>query len=758
MTRVQYTLPLSRVNMKHVDKVGGKSASLGELLRAGIPVPDGFTTTVDAYFKYLADNDIAERIYEALAGVDISDDKALDEASRFIRILLMNTPLPIGLSKAIKRELAKLGVNARYAVRSSANAEDGDDASFAGQQETFLNVSGVDDVMIKVHDCLASLFHPRSILYRVNNGIPHEKVGLAVTVQLMAQSEVSGVMFTENPVGDSNEIAIGAIYGLGEYLVGGNTAADNYIVRKKSAKVVSREKADQEEMLVLDPTGSQNNVSIPVPAKLRSRYKLTVKQIEELAEIGKLIEKHYGKAMDIEWGYADGKFVMLQARPVTVKDTAVDPPLTEEEPAKVLVTGALASKGVATGRVVILDGPEDCHMVQKGDILVAAMTSPDYSSAFERAAAVVTQGGNVLCHAAIVCRENSLPCIVAAPNVLSILKTSDIVTVDASHGQVFDGVAKTRLAWNFVRLQALEDLEAEMADVKTDTKVMAILANPLEAIKIGRKNVDGIGLVRMEELLAKISIHPQWFVDEGVEENYINHLVLALSIFCESFGGRDVIVRTLDFKQNEMRGLKFGDKYEPDKEENPMLGWRGARRYIGSPEVFAMEVEAIKRVRELYPNLHVMIPFVRTVEEMAWCAKFLADHGLVRGEDGFKLWMMVEVPSNVFMLEKFLEHVDGVSIGSNDLFQLGLGVDRDNPRFAGIYDETDEAILYAIELIVRTARKLGKTAGLCGQAATNHESIVELLVDCGATSLSVSPDTVGIARRIVARMEQEATA
>lgn len=763
---LRYTLPLSRVSMKDVDQVGGKSASLGELMRSGANVPSGFTTTVAAYFDYMNNavaqdttEPLAERIYGLLRQLDASDTNALDEASKFIRTWVMNEPLPEGFVKAIRREYAKLGENALVAVRSSANAEDGDDASFAGMQETFLNVQNADDVVAKVHECLASLFHPRSIQYRVRQKFAHEQVGLAVTVQLMAQCDVAGVMFTQDPTGNPDDLSIDAVYGLGELIVGGNLTPDSYIVGKESGKV-KRTRNDQEIMLVRDPSGVERNVEVKVPPSLRKRYKLTVAQIRELAEIGKRIEAYYGKPMDIEWGLVNDEFVILQARPATVESagSVTNIPLTEQETALVLVTGSLASPGVVSGRVVILDGPQDCYKVQKGDILVADMTSPDYNPAFDKAGAVVTRRGGKLCHAAITCREIGIPCIIGAESVLDVLQDGQIVTVDASHGEVFEGVAQTRLAWEALRKQALAAKKAEMANVKTSTKVMATLAKPAEAVRMGRENVDGIGLVRLEELLGSIGIHPQWFVDNGLEETFISALTNALTVFCQSFEGRDIIVRTTDFKQNEMMGLKFGELYETVHEENPMLGLRGVFRCQQFPKVFAMEVEAYRRVRELFPNLHVMIPFVRSVSEMEWAAQFLADRGLERGVNGFKLWMMAELPVNVFQLEDFLVHVDGVSIGSNDLTQTVLGVDRDNNELSKHYDETHPAVLMAIEHIVKTTRKHDKTVGLCGQAATNHPDIAQKLVEWGATSISVSPDAIDTTREIVYKIEQPVSA
>ncbi len=740
--------------------VGGKAANLGELISADIPVPDGFTVTAQTYMDFMRISGVSNTVTRILEGLDVDKTVELDIASERIKRLIVQSNMSKDVRTDIMRAYSQLGDgNALVAVRSSATAEDLPDASFAGQQETFLNVQGKDNVVRAVQACWASLFNARAIFYREQQGFDHMSVGLAVVVQEMVQSERAGVMFTINSVdGNPTQVEIAAALGLGESVVSGAITPDNYIVDKKSLKVTAKTIVNQPKQLLLN-TGNdggheETNKWTSVPGYLADAPKLTDDQVVELAQIGLRVEQHYGGPQDIEWAYQGGKFFLTQARPVTVQSQDyLDDAELPDEPAQLLLQGMPASPGVVSGEVKILEGPHQCDLIEDGDILVADMTTPDYVSAMKRAAAIVTAKGGRTCHAAIVARELGKPCIVGAENALA-LQEGTTITVDGSHGDVFDGVAASRIAWNESRLERLEAKKTAMAQVETKTKVMAILADLDEATSVAQENVDGVGLLRMEFLLARIGKHPKAFLAEGTQEQFIQQLVDGFSAFCEPFGNRPVVLRLTDFKTNELENLQGGSDYEVE-EENPMLGLRGAARYVQQPEVFALELEAIRRAREVHQNLWVMVPFVRTVAELEWVLNFMTENGLERSES-FKVWMMAEVPSNVFLLEKFISAgLDGVSIGSNDLTQLILGLDRDNAKLGNIGDERNEAVMQAIEHIVKTGREMGITVGICGQAPSDHPEIAQKLVEWGATSISVSPDRIAHTRELVHQAEQQ---
>lgn len=739
-----------------VPRVGGKAANLGELIHAGIPVPPGFTVPAQTYVDFITSTGLYTHITDMLYNLDVNNGELLNLRAEDIRRTIIQASMPIDVADAIKQAYGNLGSNISVAVRSSATAEDLPDDSFAGQQATFLNVSGADNVVIAVQACWASLFEARAIFYREEKGYDHMQVGLAAVVQHMVQSDKAGVMFTINSLtGNPDEIEISAGYGLGEAVVSGEITPDTYTVSKSKQSITLRSIAPQSKMLVR-ATNHQgghegSNSWVMVPEYLRDAAKITDEQIIKLAEIGRCVEQHYGTPQDMEWAIdVEGNIFLTQARPITVKPT--DYALQDEElpmeHAVLLLQGQPASPGVATGKVVVLEGPHQNDLIQEGDILVADMTTPDYVPAMKRAAGIVTNRGGRTCHAAIVARELGKPCVVGAIGAVSTLLEQSIITVDGSHGDIFKGIAETRVAWGEQRLLLLEAKRQEMANVKTTTKVMAILAEPEEATRVAAENVDGVGLLRMEFILARIGKHPKAFLAEGKGMEFIARLAEGFTAFCAPFDDRPVVLRLTDFKTNELKHLQGGDVFEVE-EENPMLGLRGAARYMQDPEVFALELEAIRQVRETHKNLWVMVPFVRTVDELKWVINFMREHGLERGPD-FRLWMMAEVPSNVFLLEEFVAAgLDGVSIGSNDLTQLILGIDRDNERLRDVGDERNPAVLQAIEKIVTTGRALGITVGICGQAPSDHPEITDMLVTWGATSISVSPDKIAHTREIV---------
>ncbi len=743
----------SEVGKEDLGLVGGKGANLGELTRAGIPVPPGFVVTADTYFHFINRNSLEPIIRKELFNLDVHDSKQLNERAAAIRQHIMNAPMPAHIAKEIAAAYRELGEGA-VAVRSSATAEDLPEASFAGQQSTFLNVVGADNVVRAVQACWASLFEGRAIFYREESGYDHTKVGLAVPVQRMVQSEKSGVMFTVEPVtSDESKITIEAVYGLGEGIVSGEISPDLYIVDKESLQISSIRPVRQERMIAksLDSDGAHEDANSwqPVPAELQDRQKLTADEIRELARIGRSVEEHYGSHQDIEWAHDHGKFYLVQSRPVTTMRAAHgQEDHGEEETAPVLITGQPASPGVGVGAVRIVRDPNEINIVKAGDVLVAEMTTPDFVPAMKRASAIVTDRGGRTCHAAIVSRELGIPCVVGAGHATSALTVDAEVTVDGSTGKVFSGRAEARLAW----FEREKERYAKASNLKTTTKLFVNLAEPELAERVAQRHVDGVGLLRAEFIVAQIGTHPRQFMEEGRGAEYTKALADGISEFCRAFTPRPVVYRLTDFKTNEYANLRGGTKYEAN-EENPMIGFRGASRYVREPDVFELEINAIKEVRKTYQNLYVMVPFVRTPAELKGVKQLLAEHGLVRGE-AFKLWMMVEVPANVIILDKFIDvGIDGISIGSNDLTQLVLGIDRDSEALAETFDERNEAVMTAIQTAVTGARRRGLTVSICGQAPSVYPEVTEKLVEWGATSVSVSPDMIDRTREIIADAE-----
>ncbi|HEY8491366.1 MAG TPA: phosphoenolpyruvate synthase [Dehalococcoidia bacterium] len=744
------------VGKEDVGVVGGKGANLGELTRAQIPVPPGFVVTAETYFQFIERSGLRPQIQAILAGVDHNQSAALQQAAERIKELIRSAPVPEEIAARIREAYRELG-GGPVAVRSSATAEDMAEASFAGQQSTFLNVVGEENVVDAVRACWASLFEARAIFYRQEAGFDHLQVSIAVPVQKMVQSECSGVMFTVEPVtSDRSKITIEAIFGLGEGIVSGQVTPDLYVVDKETLRILEKTVAEQDRKLVRSQEAAAagdheaNNVWVEVPAAERRAQKLTDEQILALAEIGRRVEAHYGHPQDIEWGIEGGQIYLLQSRPVTtVRDHEGGEEDGSDETAPVLLRGSAASPGVDVGRVKIVLHPSEIDRVQPGDVLVSEMTTPDFVPAMKRAAAIVTDRGGRTCHAAIVSRELGIPCVVGTGTATQVLKPEQEVTVDGSLGRVYQGRAEARLAW----AAREKERRQQAANIQTRTRLYVNLAEPELAEVVAQRNVDGVGLLRAEFMIAQIGEHPRSFIDSGRGEEFTRRLAEGLEMFARAFHPRPVTYRTTDFKTNEYRGLRGGDRYE-EQEENPMIGYRGASRYIREPEVFRLEVEAIKQVRRQYRNLNVMIPFVRTPEELAAVKALLERFGLRRGEDDFKLWMMAEIPSNVFLLDRFIDvGIDGISIGSNDLTQLTLGIDRDNGRFATEFDERNEAVLLALQTLITTAKRRGVTVSICGQAPSFFPELTERLVEWGITSISVSPDVIERTREIIAKAE-----
>lgn len=743
----------SEVGREDLGLVGGKGANLGELTRASIPVPPGFVVTADTYFRFIQSNALEPLIKKDLFGLDVQDSRQLNERAARIRQRIVEAHMPQHIAEEIKEAYRELG-EGPVAVRSSATAEDLPEASFAGQQSTFLNVVGAENVVKAVQACWASLFEGRAIFYREEAGYDHTKVGLAVPVQRMVQSQKSGVMFTVEPVtSDATKITIEAVYGLGEGIVSGEISPDLYLVNKESLQVIDKTVVPQSRMIAkaegTDGRYETANAWMDVPENLRETQKLTDAEIRELARIGRSVEEHYGHHQDIEWAYEDGKFYLTQARPVTtMKVGHDDEDQGDEESAPVLLSGQPASPGVGVGVVRVVHDPHDIDIVKPGDVLVAEMTTPDFVPAMKRASAIITERGGRTCHAAIVSRELGIPCVVGAQGATTALAVDREVTVDGSTGKVFDGRAEARLAW----YERQKVKYAAASALKTTTRLYVNLAEPELAERIAQRSVDGVGLLRAEFIVAQIGTHPRKFIEEGNGAEYTRQLAEGIREFCRSFNPRPVVYRLSDFKTNEYANLRGGAEYEAT-EENPMIGYRGASRYIREPDIFKLEVDAIKAVRKEFKNLYVMVPFVRTASELKGVKQLLAEQGLVRGDD-FKLWMMVEVPSNVIVLDRFIDvGIDGISIGSNDLTQLVLGIDRDSEALAETFDERNEAVMAAIQTAVTVARRRGITASICGQAPSVYPEVTEKLVEWGITSVSVSPDMLDRTREIIANAE-----
>lgn len=740
----------NEVNKDDIPLVGGKGANLGELSQANIPVPPGFIVTADAYFDFIKTTKISEYIAQYLQNIDANDSSALHEVASLLKNKIANTSMPAYIVNEIKLAYLKLG-NTLVAVRSSATAEDLPDASFAGQQRTFLNVKGEEDVIKAVQNCWASLFEPRAIFYRAEHRFDHLKVGIAVPVQKMVQSEVSGVLFTVEPLSsDTSKILIEAIYGLGELIVSGDVTPDQYLLDKKSLKIIEKKIQRQEWQLKGNDRVAagelEANVRRSVPANKQNSQKLMDADIIKLANIGKSIETLYSSPQDIEWAKYRGKVYIVQARPVTTLKAEDKNNSLLGIKVKPILSGIAASPGVSVGKVSIVSETSQIYKVKSGDILVSEMTTPDFVPAMKRAVAIVTDRGGRTAHAAIVSRELGIPCVVGTESATRTLKDGDLVTVDGYHGKVYAGkVADEKKA---------VPATVTRKDVKTKTKIYVNLAEPELADKVASRNVDGVGLLRAEFMVAQIGWHPQYILHEGKREQFIDSLSKGIGAFVKAFHPRPVVYRTTDFKSNEYRNLRGGDRYE-EVEENPMLGYRGCSRYTHELEGFRMEIEAIKNICQDYDNLLVMIPFVRFVDEMKKIKNFFTAEGLYQFP-GFKLWMMVEVPSNIILIDKFIDvGIDGISIGSNDLTQLVLGIDRDNAKLASQFDERNEAVLTSIERAITTAVSKGVTCSICGQAPSVYPEITENLVKWGITSVSVSPDMIDETRSIVAAAEEK---
>lgn len=738
------------------DLVGGKGANLGEMTKAGFPVPPGFAVTVASYDLFLSQNDLGAKIYKILDQTDVGKPDELEDNARTIRKLIINGKVPKEVSDRVISSYKKLSgrfKKALVAVRSSATAEDLPGASFAGQQETFLNTSGEANVIQKVKECWASLFTARSIFYRVTNKIAHDKVKISVMVQRMVQSEVSGVMFSIDPVtNDKEKIVIESVWGLGEMIVQGAVVPDKYVVQKETFDILSKEVSDQSIQLI--KKGGKTKKT-DVPKKVRDKQKITDSEIISLAKYAQKLQDHYYFPQDIEWAKEKGKLYIIQTRPVTtISKVALD---VKHQPSDIkhsdipILEGAPASPGIGSGPVRILKSPKEIDKVKKGDVLVAGMTSPDYVPAMKRANAIITDQGGETSHAAIVSRELGIPCVVGTKEATKKLEEGSFVTVDGKNGKVYLG---SKIKSDVIKHKVSDSDIKHSPHVRTATKLYVNLAEPELAKKVAKQNVDGVGLLRAEFMIANIGVHPKEAIKRKEQDKFVNKLEKDLRKFCKAFHPRPVIYRATDFKTNEYRALSGGKYWEPE-EPNPLLGYRGAFRYVNDPEVFNLELTAIKSVRKKYDNLHLMIPFVRSPDELAKVRRLVATEGLFE-KSSFKFWMMVELPINVILMEEFIKvGIDGVSIGSNDLTMLLEGVDRDNSEVAREFDERSEAVSWALKRVIRICNKHRVTSSICGQAPSTYDDLVEKLVKDGITSISVNPDAISRVREVIAETERK---
>lgn len=780
--------------------VGGKGANLGELTRAGLPVPKGFIVTAGAYFDFLEKTKLKARIAEILEGLDVENSKDLQERAEKIQAEIKKADFPHHLAHEIIKSYHKLAKETNtkkealyVAVRSSATAEDLADASFAGQQATYLNILGDIKVLHAVLKCWASLFEARAIYYREDKGFDQLEVGIAVPIQQMVNADKAGVMFTIDPTNnDMDHISIEAAYGLGEVVVLGALTPDRYLIDKKTKEITDKEIHKQTWMLTreggsadTDNTEDISKDGVPVPEDKQEEQKLTDKEIMKLTDLALEIEKHYGKPQDTEWAVDRGEVYMLQSRPITTlgndQDSSINPPagragdqkegvdsgqarlpdgqarMTDSKgidmkDAKVVLKGSAASVGMAGGPVKIIHSPSEIDKILEGDVLVTEMTTPDFVPAMKRASAIVTDEGGRTCHAAIVSRELGIPCIVGTETATSTLKKYPEVTVDGKGGVVYEGLIKTDAPSDEVGSVQM----SVQTPLITATKIYVNLGEPDLAEKVAARDVDGVGLLRAEFIIMEsIGEHPKKMIKEGRQEEYITKLAEGLEKFARAFDPRPVIYRATDFKTNEYRGLKGGEEFEPE-EDNPMIGYRGCFRYLKDPEEFKLELEAIKKVRQSFKNLHLMIPFVRRTDEFRKVKEIVRSVGLNKENDpDFKLWIMVEVPSAVIEIEQYCQMgIDGVSIGSNDLTQLVLGLDRDSSSVAEEFDERYGAVQEMIKRTVETCRDYGVTCSICGQAPSVYPEITQKMVEYGATSISVNPDMIEPTRKLVAEVEE----
>lgn len=742
---------LKDVGKEDLSVVGGKGASLGEMINIGVPVPGGFAVTAQAFRDFINRAGIAERLFEAL-DVDVNQETELHKAEETAKKLIMDARVPADIENAIKsryEELCKLeGEQVFVAVRSSATAEDLPDASFAGQQETYLNMRGAEDVFNAVRKCWASLYGARAIFYRVEQGFEHDKVNLSAIVQKMVDSEKSGVMFSSQPSTGEPLVVIEGAWGLGESVVSGSVSPDNFVVDRATKKIVSKYIATKEIMIIRDPK-TQKTVTIKVPEEKRDAVVLTENEAIELSRYAEILEKHYGIPQDIEWGVEKNKIYILQSRPITTINNAKKSEATQATSGKVLVNGLGAAPGVATGIVRLISSGRELDRVKPGDIMVTKMTMPDMVPGMKRAGAIVTDEGGMACHAAIVSRELGCPAVVGTKKATTILKDGMEITVDGGKGMVYEG--RVALASAAKPAAASGPVGMVVSKPITATEVKVNVSEPDRASAAAATLADGVGLLRIEHMILGLGKTPNWYIKNGKSEEYIDELVKGVKTVADAFFPRPVWVRTLDAPTDEFRAMEGGEN-EPH-EHNPMLGWRGIRRDLTETDHFRLEVRAFKKLHEMgLTNVGIMLPMVQHVREFRKAKAIMVEENL--DLEKIDVGIMVETPGAALTIEDFIEDgIDFISFGTNDLTQYTLAVDRNNENVAGLYSELHPAILKLIEYVVERCNEAGVKTSICGQAGSYPE-MAKRLVEIGITSISANIDAVATVRETVARSEK----
>ncbi|ADB58503.1 pyruvate, water dikinase [Archaeoglobus profundus] len=735
---------LDEVDKDDVPLVGGKGANLGELLRLGIPVPEGFVVDANTFKQFIESTGLKNKIMEILDSVDINNMSELEEASKKIREMIEKTPMPKEIEEEIKKAYRQLceevGEEVYVAVRSSATAEDLPSASFAGQQETYLNVKGEDEVVDKVKKCWSSLYTPRAIFYRVQQGFRHEDVSIAVVVQKMVNSEKSGVMFTSHPVTGEKIAIIEAVFGLGEAIVSGAVTPDHYEYDRVQRKLIKVQVAYKKFMLTKK---GGKTVKVELGEKGKERV-LSDQEIDELVKLGEIIEDHYGYPQDVEWAIERGKIYILQSRPITTIKGKVE--VEEVEEGEILVEGLGASPGIGIGKVKIVLSPDEINKVVEGDVLVTTMTTPDMVPAMRKASAIVTDEGGLTCHAAIVSRELGIPAVVGTGNATKVLKEGMIVTVDGEKGIVYKGALKEK--------KEEKKVVAVAPQIITATEVKVNLSIPDVAEKVAKEtNADGVGLFRIEHMILGLKKHPMKYIKDGEIDAYIEELYKGMKKVVKAFYPKPVWIRTLDAPTDEFRSMEGGE--EEPIESNPMLGFRGIRRDLKEEMHFRAEMRAIKRlIDEGYTNVGIMLPLVTRVEEVKRAKEIAKEEGIPLDKIDFGI--MVETPASALIIEDIIKEcgITFVSFGTNDLTQYTLAVDRNNEHVAYLYDEKHPAVLKLIEHVIKVCKNYGVKTSICGQAGSDPK-FAEILVRMGIDSISANPDAVQKVREVVARIEKK---
>lgn len=748
---MKYVIKFEDLTKNDIGIAGGKGANLGELTQAGIPVPPGFVVTAETYDKFMQDTGIFNSVMDILEEVDINNTKQLQEAAEEIKKIIIETPIPEDISTMIIEAYNQLSVRvgeddgADVAIRSSATAEDLPEASFAGQQDTFLHVQGIDQVIEYVRKCWASLFEARAIFYREENDFEHSKVYIAVVVQQMVDSDKAGVMFTVNPSTGENVALIEGSWGLGESVVSGTVTPDNYVVNKDNNEIVTVVISDKKTMFANDEEGT--SVQVLVPEEKRKERVLPDDELIELVEMGKRVQAHYGKPQDTEWAFHDGNLFLLQSRPITTLGNAEEA-ADDDVDLEVLIRGLGASPGLASGVVKVVKSLDELDKIQEGDVMVVAMTTPDMVPAMKRANGIVTDEGGVTCHAAIISRELGIPCVVGTGDATTTLKEGSEVTADGKKGLVYKGILKSNEA-----PEASANVQVAATPLITVTEVKANVSMPEAAPRAKATGADGVGLLRTEHMMLSTGIHPKKFILDGNEQGLVDILAENVLKVADEFYPKPVWYRTLDAPTDEFITLEGGEN-EP-REHNPMLGWRGIRRELDEPEILIAEFKAIKKLHDQgYTNIGIMIPLSQHVDELKQAKELCRSVGMEPGKD-IDFGMMVEIPAAAIMIDEYIkEGIDFVSLGTNDLTQYTLAVDRNNEFVAKHYSEEHPAVMKLIERTIRKCAEAGVTCSICGQAGSVPH-IVEKLVAFGITSVSSNADAIEEVRKTVARAEQK---